>query len=327
MMSRTVNGEVHFNEKDKSVLRKMIYQSAEFSGVNVLTYCVMHNHFHVLVEIPDGDDFDLSDQEILRRYRALNTGTEHLRETERALKYAPATPQQVENIFSLGGEEREKLRAALLDRMYDLSEFVKTFKQRFSIWYNSNHDRYGPLWSDRFKSVLVEGQGTALQVIAAYIDLNPVRAGLVEDPADYRFSGYGDGEYEKKPLTDLKRVIAGDQEMSDREVLLEYRMLVLGQGQRYKTGKGNFKKQIRGELEDMFRLLRRAKDFQDKNERRRLKFINNGEIFGSWEFVYEGMKTFFLTAIGGEPPLHKIRKTGLGSLVSSKRVRLEKWER
>ena len=42
--------------------------------------------------------------------------------------------------------------------MHDLSEFMKTLKQRFSIWYNRNHDkRLGTLWTERFKSVLVEG--------------------------------------------------------------------------------------------------------------------------------------------------------------------------
>jgi hypothetical protein len=44
---------------------------------------------------------------------------------------------------------------------------------------------------DRFKSVLVE-DGEALRTMALYIDLNPVRAGLVEDPKDYRWTGYGE---------------------------------------------------------------------------------------------------------------------------------------
>jgi len=42
-----------------------------------------------------------------------------------------------------------------------------------------------------FKSVIVES-GTAARTMAAYIDLNPVRAGMVEDPADYRWSSYGE---------------------------------------------------------------------------------------------------------------------------------------
>jgi hypothetical protein len=77
-------------------------------------------------------------------------------------------------------------------RMGDVSEFMKSVKQRFSVWFNRNHGRYGTLWADRFKSVLVEGRGNPLQTMAAYIDLNPVRAGLVEDPKDYRFCGYAE---------------------------------------------------------------------------------------------------------------------------------------
>jgi len=65
-------------------------------------------------------------------------------------------------------------------------------KQRFSVWYNRSHQRYGTLWSERFKSVLVEPQGRALETMATYIDLNCVRAGLASDPKDYRFCGYAE---------------------------------------------------------------------------------------------------------------------------------------
>jgi len=50
--------------------------------------------------------------------------------------------------------------------------------------------RFGTLWAERFKSVVVEDQPSSVEAVAAYIDLNPVRAGLVEDPKDYRFCGY-----------------------------------------------------------------------------------------------------------------------------------------
>ena len=91
-----------------------------------------------------------------------------------------------------GGEEAAVLRQRLLARMGNISEFMKTLKQRFSVWFNHTHQRYGTLWAERFKSVLVEGRGNALQTMAAYIDLNAVRAGLVSDPKDYRFCGYAE---------------------------------------------------------------------------------------------------------------------------------------
>ena len=55
---------------------------------------------------------------------------------------------------------------------------MKALKQRFTQWYNGREGRDGFLWSERFKSVLVE-DGHAARVMAAYIDLNPVRAGIV----------------------------------------------------------------------------------------------------------------------------------------------------
>lgn len=46
---------------------------------------------------------------------------------------------------------------------------------RVFVCYNRSPQRYGTLWADRFKSVLVEGKGNPLQTMVAYIDLNPVR--------------------------------------------------------------------------------------------------------------------------------------------------------
>ena len=76
-------------------------------------------------------------------------------------------------------------------RMHDLGEFMKGLLQRYTQWHNRAHSRTGRLWEDRFKSVIVE-DGVAAKTISAYIDLNPVRAGMVKDPADYRWSSYGE---------------------------------------------------------------------------------------------------------------------------------------
>ena len=51
--------------------------------------------------------------------------------------------------------------------------------------------RTGCLWDERFRSVLVE-EGHAARVVAGYIDLNPVRAGMVKEAGAYRWSGWGE---------------------------------------------------------------------------------------------------------------------------------------
>ena len=76
--------------------------------------------------------------------------------------------------------------------MRDLSMFMKDLKQRFSQWYNRRHGRRGTLWEERYRALLVEGTDHALLTIASYIDLNPVRARICDDPKDYRFCGYSE---------------------------------------------------------------------------------------------------------------------------------------
>jgi hypothetical protein len=86
----------------------------------------------------------------------------------------------------------EEWRQRQVARMFSLSEFVRCVKLRFTRWHNRKHGRRGTIWEDKFGSVAVEEEERALRTIAAYIDLNPVRAGMVEDPADYRWSGYAE---------------------------------------------------------------------------------------------------------------------------------------
>ena len=54
-----------------------------------------------------------------------------------------------------GGGEAARRRKQLLARMGDISAFMKELKQRYTIWYNRNHGRFGTLWAERFKSILV----------------------------------------------------------------------------------------------------------------------------------------------------------------------------
>jgi putative transposase len=180
-MTHAVSGTPYFDDLAKEMLRKMIWQVAAFSGVEVLTYCIMSNHFHVLIRVPESAE--ISDAELLRRYRVLYP---------KPTKYQTASISVMEQALAAGGEAAEEIRRKLLARMGDVSEYMKALKQRFSVWYNRSHRRYGTLWTERFKSVLVEGKGNALQTMAAYIDLNPVRAGIVNDPKDYRFCGYAE---------------------------------------------------------------------------------------------------------------------------------------
>lgn len=267
-MTRTVDGEMLFKDREKEMLRKMIWQVADFCGVEILTYCVMTNHFHVLLRVPDKQEFD--DQELMRRYKVLYP---------KPTKYQAESVKVLTNQLEANEAEAELFRQKLMARMGDVSEYMKAVKQRFSVWYNRNHRRYGTLWAERFKSVLVEGKGSALQTMAAYIDLNPVRAGIVEDPKDYRFCGYAEAVAGvQEALRGLRSVWADHA----GDCLQAHRMLVFGKGSSPWTHQGRVidRKKAVKVLEDEDGTLSKAAVL-----RCRIRYFSDGAILGSAEFV------------------------------------------
>ena len=116
-------------------------------------------------------------------------------------------------------------------RMYDISVFIKELKGRFAQWFNQRHDRYGVLWAERFKSVLVEG-GEALAAVAAYIELNPVRAGLCADPKDYRYCGYAEALANGSGLAreGIRTILGQPETISWNELSREYRKYIFVKG-------------------------------------------------------------------------------------------------
>ncbi len=128
--------------------------------------------------MPEGG---ISDEELFKRLRAIYT--------EAAVA---EVAKQLADAKSIGNQSHvDEIHARYTYRMHNLSEFMKALLIRFTRWFNRTHQRTGTLWEERFKSVIVES-GVAARTMAAYIDLNPVRAGMVADPAQYRWSSYGE---------------------------------------------------------------------------------------------------------------------------------------
>jgi putative transposase len=142
----------------------------------------MSDHFHVLVEVPPRPKVLPGPEEVVQELQRLS-----------GHQFVDAVSQRFAAYHERGDTKGLAADLAMFHaRMYDLSAFMKLVKQRFTQGFNARHRRKGTLWEQRFKSVLVEGAGEAPAIMAAYIDLNPVRAGIVNDPKDYRWSGYGE---------------------------------------------------------------------------------------------------------------------------------------
>ena len=192
LISRVVDRRLAFERDEKEHFRKLMRMHETFTGCRVLAYVVMGNHFHLLLEVPPRPETGLSADAFDRALFVQRL----------AGLYPPGEVAEILHLLDTAlaatdGSEASRQRVLheiagpYLLRMHDLSEFMKGVLQRFTRWFNRRHQRTGTLWEERFKSVIVEG-GTAARAVAAYIDLNPVRAGICADPADYRWSGYGE---------------------------------------------------------------------------------------------------------------------------------------
>ena len=149
-------------EKEQFV--RILRRVAGFYAVRIVAYQVMSNHFHLLVQAPEEPP---SVEETVRRFEVFHGGKRIL------LPGSPACEQW-----------RLRLR--------DVSWCLRHLQHLYTAWYNRTRSvrRHGPLWAGRFKNTVLDG-GCALWNCWVYIERNPVRAGMVADPADYRFSSYG----------------------------------------------------------------------------------------------------------------------------------------
>ncbi len=124
--SRGNGGEiVFFEDGDRTGLLRLLKDVVSRFGWICHAYCLMPNHYHLLVETPDAN---------------LSRGMRHLNGV-------------------------------------------------YTQWVNRNHHRAGHLFQGRFQSIVVEKQSHLLEV-SRYIVLNPVRAGMTDDPSEWRWSSY-----------------------------------------------------------------------------------------------------------------------------------------
>ena len=161
VMSRTALDGFPLGDIEKDFMLDLIRRYAALYFVEILGFCLLGNHFHILVRMFTEHKF--TDEDIKKRYVAF---------------YGD------DRVFTAGQIP------SLREKLCSLSEFVREVKVGFTRYYNKRHNRRGYFWGDRFKSVIVENGETLINCLA-YIDLNPLRAGLVDRPEDYRWNSLG----------------------------------------------------------------------------------------------------------------------------------------
>ena len=316
VMSRTVNGEFLFGATEKEAFRRMMWRMAQFSGVEIFTYVVMDNHFHILLKIPEREKWLLRFED--KEGEESGAGEGRLL-THLSTVYSKAFLKQLRNelksLRERGMEEAVvKILQRFKDRFCDVSLFTKELKERFSRWFNKQNGRRGTLWMDRFKSVLVEGE-VALATMAAYIDLNPVRAGITDDPMFYEFSGYGDAAGgSKRARRGLCKALNLPQDSWESRGLPRYRLFLFDEGlsvepESKSLGKGKSKGRRRGiKKEARIKVVERKGEATPAQAlRKRVVSFSNGVAVGSENFVRriaERYQDEFDRKKGREPRAH-----------------------
>ena len=311
VMSRVVNRDHILGNVEKEFFRRTMRKLEAFMGVRVLTYCIMSNHWHILLEVPPAGE--LSDEELQRRILAFyprQRGQSIIQEYDQLAAYAKQTGNSA---------KLDQWREKYISRMGNLSAFMKELKERFSKWYNRNNNRRGTLWEERFKSVLVENSDHVIATMATYIELNPVRAGLVEDPREYRFCGYAEalsgGKEAREGIGEILRMHG--QEAGWKELAKQYRTHLFSTGEETEEREG-FKPEKVQEVLD-----RGGKLSAYELMRCRIRYFNDGVALGSRLFVeevFEQNQTFF--GQKRQTGARKIRGSSLGDLFTLRDLQL-----
>ena len=289
VMSRTALDGFPLGDIEKDFMLDLIRRYAALYLVEILGFCLMGNHFHILVRVIP--EYKFSNEEILKRY------------------------------VDFYGDERifaDNLVQSLRMKWSSLSEFMREIKVNFARFYNRRHHRRGYFWGDRFKSLIVENGETLINCLA-YIDLNPLRAGLVERPEQYRWNslGYHVQTDNKDNFLSTDFGLKEFNVNSEKERIRRYRRYV------YEAGAINRPDKMQaGVIDPKVVAKERKTDFKISRISRfryRTRYFTDSGIIGSKEFVavnYQRFRHLFYSKHEKKPKPIK----GLEGMYSLKRL-------
>jgi REP element-mobilizing transposase RayT len=289
VMSRTALDGFPLGDVEKDFMMDLFKRYSTLYFVEILGFCLMGNHFHLLVRM--FPDHKFTDEDIKKRFVGF---------------YGD------ERVFADG------LIPSLREKLSNLSEFVREIKVGFARYYNRRHHRRGYFWGDRFKSVIVENGETLINCIA-YIDLNPLRAGIVVRPEEYRWNslGYHVQTNNRDNFLSTDFGLKEFNAKSKKERIRRYRRYIYEAGAVNQPEKGKVKI-----INGMVLEKERNREFELSRSDRfryRTRYFTDSGIIGSKEFVssnYQRFKHLFYSKHEKKPKPIK----GLDGMYSLKRL-------
>ena len=151
---------------------------ADVFCVDVCAYAVMNNHTHLVLRINKRKADDLSVKDIIRRWHKLYKGMLLCQRYIQPQDDITLSEAEVETVKSVAEVYRQ--------RLYDISWFMRLLNEFIARRANKEDDCSGHFWEGRFKSQALLDEAS-LAACMAYVDLNPIRAGIAPTPesSDY----------------------------------------------------------------------------------------------------------------------------------------------
>jgi len=163
-----VSGQCY--EHRRGWIADRLHQLASVFAIDVAAYAVMSNHYHLVVRVDAQRASEWSDDEVLRRWTTLFTGPLLVQRYRAGAELLPVERRAV-----------AELAATYRERLADVSWFMRVLNESIARQANAEDGAKGRFWEGRFKSQALLDEAAILSAMA-YVDLNPIRAGIAETP-------------------------------------------------------------------------------------------------------------------------------------------------
>lgn len=201
-----------------------IHLLVDVFAIDLCAYAVMSNHYHLVLRVDQNRAKHWSNREVTKRWLRLFSGPPMAR---RWLELESLTDAEYSQLSLLIDKWRK--------RLHDLSWFMRCLNEPIARMANREDQCTGRFWEGRFKSQALLDE-RALLACMAYVDLNPMRAGMAKTPERSEFTSIRERVH--APETSSLLGFVGSQNQPGLPFRLErYLELVDWAGRRMQSGK------------------------------------------------------------------------------------------